>query len=274
MIGVIAAGAAAAVFLLGAIYPALDLFGVFRSTSADSLADADSEPTERERTDRDAPQPQAAPERRQEQPAAEPAGEPRELAPAAAAEEVSVPASNTAAGPTEPENATEPDPAPESQGVPGTAELEHAAASLAPVFESESPEQLLQRSQAADIAPAERYVLVQAARDKAAAALDVAVALQAAVELAKQFDLDPLPETFNTILTLDEALKVSETAAPASCRALAEAALPLIKQLLARGDHEEAAECANAALRAARKSDDPSLIRQATLAALEVQQPQ
>jgi hypothetical protein len=265
--GATALGAALAVFLLGAIYPALDFFGVFRPKSTDGISDVVAAPTET-----DVHEPPVATESQQEQHPAEPAGEPAESVTVAHAEETPAPASNIANGSTNPEIVTEAPLAPESKGVPDAAELEDAATALQRVLESELPEQLLQRSQAADVAPAERFVLLQAARDKAAAALDVAVSLQAAAETTKHFDVDPLPENFDTILVLDEALKISETAAPAACRALAAAALPLIKQLAARGEHEEAAQCADAALRAARKSDDSSLIRQATLAALEVQQ--
>jgi hypothetical protein len=265
--GAITLCAATAVFLLGAVYPALDLFGVFRAKSTERTADAVAEPTETNVED-----PQVAIESQQEQSPSAPAREPTEPVASAPADEA--PASNIADGSTDPEKVAEAPPSPQNKVVPDAAVLEHAATALRAAIESESPDQLFQRSQAGNVAPAERFVFLQAARDKAAAAVDVGVALRASAELAKQFDLDPVSEKLDAILALDDALKTSETVAPADSRDLAEAALTLIKELSARGEHDEAAQCVDAALRAARRSEDASLIGRATLAAIEVRQPQ
>jgi hypothetical protein len=156
--------------------------------------------------------------------------------------------------------------------VPDTAARAIAETALQVVLDSEPPKQLLQQTLAAEVEPAQRYVLLLRARDKAAAASDANVAFQAVSELERRFDVDVWALKLDTVIKLDEALKADEgLATPVVLKALAEYALPVIDQLLARREYASAQSCVNVALRAARKAEDTELQRQVTLRAIEVQ---
>jgi hypothetical protein len=158
------------------------------------------------------------------------------------------------------------------QPIPDAAERMKAEALLQSRLIGGTPQGLLQQAAARDLAPVERFVLLLAARDNAAARFDTTNAFQAVAELEKHFEHDVPATKRDTILKLDEALQAGEvTAASNDLRALAEYALPAIDQLMSRGDYGDAQRCVVAALRAARKTDDAELSKRVTLRAIELQ---
>jgi hypothetical protein len=133
---------------------------------------------------------------------------------------------------------------------------------------NESPKQLIERARARTDNDADSFVILLMAKERAATAGDVGMAVAAMDELDTRFEIDAFDTKMEllTQLTVDENQKLDH-------RRLAELALSLVDVALQRDRSDLAKDCATAALGAARESGDSRLVREATLAIVKLQKP-
>lgn len=119
----------------------------------------------------------------------------------------------------------------------------------------------------ADGRPADEcFVLLEKARDVAAAAEDVDTALAATDDLIRRYEVDALAVRVETFGKLRESV-----ATPSVARALAEKGLALVDDAAAAHDKPLALQVAEDAIAVARKSDDNDLFRQAVIRFVNLQ---
>ncbi len=131
---------------------------------------------------------------------------------------------------------------------------------------NESPEQLVERARARTDNDADSFVILLMARERAATAGDVRMAVAAIDELDTRFEVDAFDTKIELLTQLGE-----DDNEHIDHRRLAELALSLVDVALQRDRSDLAKDCATAALGAARESGNSRLVREATLAIVKLQ---
>jgi hypothetical protein len=155
-----------------------------------------------------------------------------------------------------PPKPAEPTPLP----VPPAAEQEAALERLRPAYEGLSAAQLREAAMTAGRDPVDRFVLLAMARDAEVAAGNLKEAMETVDLLAKHFQTDAPAMKTEALLALAQTVE-----SPEAFHLVSEGCLALGQEALEAGDVERGAKLAECALSAARRSDDVSLIAQATL---------
>lgn len=169
--------------------------------------------------------------------------------------------SNAAAGPA-------PAAAPSGRlPIPADAELQTASAHAKDLLEDAKPAEVL-ATIGADLTPVERYALLVVCRDAAVAAGDCETAFHAVDELAQGFELDALRAKVEIVRALRAGAAATIAYGP-----LAQECLELANQTREADQVDQTKELTETALWAARKSGDPELVRQATMAVLASTRP-
>jgi len=149
---------------------------------------------------------------------------------------------------------------PDRVPLPDAAAQAGAQARLEQTLASAPAAELL-NSARADGRPADEcFVLLEKARDVAAAGEDVDTALAATDELVRRYEVDALEVQVETFGKLRESV-----ATPSVARALAEKGFALVDDAAGAGNKPLALQVAEDAIAVARKSDDNELFRQAVV---------
>jgi hypothetical protein len=134
----------------------------------------------------------------------------------------------------------------------------------------ELPRRLIERAFEAGDDTADLYALLSLARQRATAAGDVRTAVLAIDELDKRFEIDAFDEKLDLLSQLTAADDEAEDK-NIDQMWLAELALALAGEAADRGRRDLAKDCATEALRAARASGNSQLVREATLAIVNLE---
>ena len=150
--------------------------------------------------------------------------------------------------------------------VPDAAAQTRAEQRVKEILANASAAEWLQAGRDDDRPPDERFVLLEKARDSAAASGDVEMALQAVDEIDRHFRIDVLEMKAETFIAL------SDTATgPATFRLLAETGLALVDQAIEEGKQGIAKRVGPKLLYAARRSEDSKLAWRVTRRFVEIQ---
>jgi hypothetical protein len=161
--------------------------------------------------------------------------------------------------PVEPETPKEKSPLPDESSV-STARLR-----LEPTFAGESPRQLIDRATAREDYDVETFAILCLAKDAATGSGDVRTAIDTIDELDTRFEIDAL-DMKAQLLPEVQANATEED----DFRELARTSLSLADEAKQAGRGDVARNCATVALGAARKCGDSDLVRQATLAIVQL----
>jgi hypothetical protein len=161
--------------------------------------------------------------------------------------------------PVEPQTPKEKSPLPDESSV-STARLR-----LEPTFAGESARQLIDRATAREDYDVETFAILCLAKDAATGNGDVRTAIDTIDELDTRFEIDALDMKAQLLPEVQANAKEED-----DFRELARTALSLGEEAKQAGRSELARSCATVALGAARKCGDSDLVRQATLAIVQL----
>ena len=156
-----------------------------------------------------------------------------------------------------------PPPTPAKLPIPAEESRRAAEGTLAEKIGNANAKDLLALAAAAE-SPAERYVLLSSARESAARAGDLDVALRAVQEFVERFEVPPWEARVETLLQFQPG-----GMPPEACGKLAEQALKSAGEAGAEQQWDLAERCAILALTAGRRANQTDLVRQATLKLVE-----
>ncbi len=155
---------------------------------------------------------------------------------------------------------------PEKVPVPDAAAQAGAKTRLEPTLASAPATKLLSGARADGRPSDESFVLLEKARDVAAAAEDVDTALAATDEIIRRYEVDALEVRVGTFRMLRESVTT-----PSVARALAEKGVALVDDAAAAHKKALALQVAEDAIAVAKKSDDNDLFRRAVMRFVNLQ---
>jgi hypothetical protein len=152
--------------------------------------------------------------------------------------------------------------------IPAAAAQQQSLTQFAAVLADKSASQILAIAQSEELVPAARFAFFVRAKETAASAGEVSVALHVVDKMAAEYEVDPMELKTETLSGLSET---SEW--PTALGDVSRACLSLVDEAMARGNRQLAHQLAEVALSAARRAEDADLAKIATYRLLRLREP-